>query len=100
MTVGEYPELRSRVAAAAACSSELDTQAGRSRLFSNMALYPELVGLLREFRYDITADTVESIVMCSWSQVRDSRAECGRNLAANAQVPCGASIVFRMTANP
>jgi hypothetical protein len=108
LTVGEYPELSSRIAAAAACSENWDLARGTPKtgdtamvvkdLLSSSKLYTELEDWLRPMGYRLSIHSVESAMLCPWRSVgTDSSARCGRIVTSEAMVPCGASIVFRMT---
>jgi len=109
LTVGEYPELAPRMAAAAACSDKWDLKTGRPLasgngaivdLLSDARLYRELGALMTELGYDVAVQSAEAVVLCSWEAVADRIEGCSRTPPATAKVPCGASIVFRLTARP
>lgn len=105
LTVGDYPELASRIAAAAACSGDWDLASGRpvagdagaalARLLRDPRLYPELTALMSNFQYTVTVDSAESVVICPWKSLGAASAGCARAIDADAQVPCGGSVVFR-----
>ena len=68
-------------------------------MLADNKLTPEIEAFFASFGYTVDVDHVESVVVCPWSQFR-SQADlrCGEAPKPAAQVPCSASILFRLTA--
>lgn len=108
LTVGQYPELSERIAGAAACSGRWNLETGAAlsspagaavaALMTSEHLYPEVSALTESLGYRASVSSVESVVLCAWKSVGGSAASaCARAIDADAKVPCGASIVFRIS---
>ena len=109
LAVGDYPELNARLAAAAACSDEWDVTRGRPRsgdagssvvrCLDGADAYGELTQLFTPRGYRVSTHSAESVLTCAWKEVPRAAAEveCARDVSPDAIVPCGASILFRLT---
>jgi len=110
LTVGVYPELGGRIAAAAACSGKWNPKTGRPNngnaatalkdLLSDQSLYRELHTLFDGIGYRVSASSAESVMLCRWKRVKPSTVDpaCHPSMPPQSFVPCGASIVFRLDA--
>ena len=111
LTIGEYPELAGRLAVAAACSRKWDARTGKPRgenvgqilhdLIAQDHLTPELEAFFDGLGYRASVHSAESVLLCRWRDLRGQAqaASCPLALDDDALVPCGASLVFRLTAN-
>jgi hypothetical protein len=109
LTVGEYPELGGRLGYAAACSGRWNSETGKPSvgdagsavrdLIVNGHLYPELEGLFGPVGYTISVDSAEAVMLCPWRQVplEVQPKPCRPEMRPEFLVPCGASIVYRVT---
>jgi hypothetical protein len=107
--VGTYPELLMRLGSAAACSRNWNFNTGKplprgsaddgvKDLLRREKLTPEIEAFFAAFGYSAAVDHVESVIICPWSQVGSQSAlPCGPAPKPSAQVPCSASILFRVT---
>ncbi|HKX00741.1 MAG TPA: hypothetical protein VJN43_23570 [Bryobacteraceae bacterium] len=110
LTVGLYPELGGRIAAAAACSGKWNPKTGQSLegaagaalkdLFTNHALYRELDAFFDTLGYRVSLDSAEAVMRCRWNRVKPEPVDptCHPNVRPLSWVPCGASLVFRLDA--
>lgn len=105
LTVGEYPELNMRLGDAAACSEKWNSTTGTARsgdpgtaakdLLAEARAYRELEPLFESLGYRIAVESVESVVLCRGNEIQPQ--SC-RKIQPNSKLPCGASILFRLTA--
>lgn len=110
LTVGLYPELGGRIAAAAACSGKWNPKTGQplegaagaalKDLFTNHALYRELDTFFDALGYRVSLDSAEAVMRCRWNRVKPEPVDpaCHPNMRPLSWVPCGASLVFRLDA--
>jgi hypothetical protein len=110
LTVGEYPELGSRAATAAACSGKWNAKTGQPRtgkaaaafkeLLSDSRLYPEIETFFDSFGYRATVNSVEAVMLCRWRDIKPATLDsgCHPSLRPQSLVPCGASITLRLDA--
>ena len=108
VAVGEYPELGARIASAAVCSGQWNLETGKpltgsaSQEVKNILTKQpasELEPFFSSFGFRVSVDNVENVVICPWARVRPVQdLPCGSAPAPTAQVPCAASILFRITA--
>jgi hypothetical protein len=109
LTVGEYPELAPRLAAAAAASKNWDLKTGKPRsgevdaviknLLSGGNFFPELDELFNSLGYRLSVEAVEAVMLCRWSEIqRHNDGSQPLDIQSDSLVPCGASLVFRLTA--
>ncbi len=107
VAVGEYPEITARIATAAVCSGKWNLSTGRPRsgapgaaikeLLVDGSLTPELQALFEPLGYSISVRSAEQVMLCRWKEVQsEPPASCRSNVAPDSQVPCGASILFRI----
>ena len=109
VTVGEYPELAARIAVVAASSGEWDTTIGTARegeaavalqsLLADGSTFPELRRLFDPLGYSVRLESAESVMVCRWSEIEfiGPDAPLAPDLPPDAQVPCGALLVFRIS---
>jgi hypothetical protein len=108
VTVGEYPELKARIAAAAACSGKWNMTSGKPKagsagvfvreLLESQKLYPELESFFGSMGYAVSVSSVEEIMLCPWAEIkREASPPCRPHIPSGSQAPCGASIVFRIS---
>lgn len=110
LTLGEDPELAGRLAVAAACSRKWDARTGKPRgeeagqmvrgLIAQDRMTAELERFFDSLGYRATVHSAESVVLCRWRDLKGGAqtAPCPLTLDGDALVPCGASLVFRLTA--
>jgi len=110
LTVGVYPELGGRIAAAAACSGKWNPKTGRPNngnaatalrdLLSDHSLYRELHTFFDAMGYQVSASSAEAVMLCRWKRVKPDTLDpaCHPSMRPQSFVPCGASIVFRLDA--
>lgn len=110
LTVGEDPELAGRLAVAAACSRKWDPRTGKPRgeeagqmirgLIAQDRMTAELERFFDSLGYRATVHSAESVVVCRWRDLKGGAqgASCPLTLDGDALLPCGASLVFRLTA--
>ncbi len=107
LTLGDYPELRPRVALAAACSGKWDPDTGKPTsgrvntaflaLMADNSLYAELTQFASDLGYRASVASAEEPLLCSWESVQPVATDrCRPALDASASVPCEASIVFQL----
>lgn len=106
LTVGEYPELSDRIAAAVACSGKWDGRNGRpvagpaNAMLKDVAsetMFGELTQLVGPFGYRVSLESAESVMLCPWRSFGDHvKAGCA-SFDPDARVPCGATLLFRMS---
>jgi hypothetical protein len=107
LTVGEYPELRRRIAEAAVCSGKWDPVTGRPRigdaglamkdLLIGERLYPELNVFFASLGYLVSVEYAGGVMICGWNELGGSDARCDGHKQAGFVAPCGASIIFKLT---
>jgi hypothetical protein len=107
LTVGEYPELKRRMAEAAVCLDEWDPKTGRplagqagpalGALLTREHLYAELDAFFASLSYLVTVDYVEGVMICGWKDLGSPAAPCQVSTDADSLAPCGASIIFKLT---
>jgi hypothetical protein len=107
LTVGEYPELKRRMAEAAVCLDEWDPKTGRPltgqagpalrALLGREHLYAELDAFFVSVGYLVTVDHVEGVMICRWKDLGGPAARCKVSTDADSLAPCGASIIFKLT---
>lgn len=109
LAVGDYPEFGNRLAAGVACSGKWDLTAGRPvasapdivrQTMDDPGVFREVSALGAKLGYSVAVHTAENVVLCQWSSVRDAASGCRQPIAASARVPCGASVVFKLTSRP
>jgi hypothetical protein len=109
LTVGEYPELAGRLAVASVCSRKWEPRTGQPReedaaqmvrgLIAQDRLTAELERLFDSLGYRAVIHSADSVLVCRWRDLRrEVHASCPLALDDDALVPCGASLVFRLTA--
>jgi len=108
-TFGQYTELNARMASAASCSRQWNSQAGRARSGNSSSwlrkqlnreqAYRELVPVFDEIGYRIDIAAMESISLCRPAEIDWTRAprSCRAPLPPQAKLPCGALLTFRLT---
>jgi hypothetical protein len=108
LAVGQYPELSSRLASAAACSGNWNFKTGKphrgnpnvaiQQLINANHLTPEIDSLFSSAGYRVSVDSVEQVMLCHGADLQpDPAASCHpKKFERDAQLPCGASIVFRL----
>jgi len=111
VTVGEYPELNYRIAYTAASSDNWNTKTGRPRVGSaNNAikqfllqnnLTPELEAFFGAYEYKVSVQSAEAVMLCRGREINSASFSqvATRQLQPQSLLPCGASILFRLTAN-
>lgn len=110
LTVQGYVELNTRMAAAAATSRIWDADAGAPKsgslghaileILNTGPLYPELVTLFEPLGYQVAAVHADKILLGRWSDIARDVAPAMSDVATltpAAELPYGASIVFRLT---
>ena len=108
LVVGDYPELAPRLAVAALRSGDWDSRAGRLRngdtnegirkAIESERICLEVSQLFDALGYTAKVDSVENVILCRWKEIPD--AQLPADVAApdlNSLVPCGASLLFRVT---
>jgi hypothetical protein len=107
VTVGAYPELKARLAVAAASSGKWSLASGKPKtgnagafvkeLLASEKLYPELESFFDSFGYGVSISSVEEVMLCHWKEIK-SEATSPRqpDIRAESLLPCGASLVFRI----
>jgi len=110
LTVGVYPELGGRIAAAAACSGKWNPKTGQplegnaatalKDLLNAQSLYRELHEFFDGMGYRVSVDSTEGVMLCRWKRVKPDTLDpaCHPSMRPESFVPCGASIVFRLDA--
>jgi hypothetical protein len=107
LTVGQYPELAPRLAVAAAASDNCNLKTGKPRsgeadavikdLIAHGRFFPELDALFEPFGYRVSVESVEAVMLCRWSEIQPHDVQQHPNIRPDSLVPCGASLVFRLT---
>jgi hypothetical protein len=110
LTIGEYPEMKGRMAYAAACSRDWDPRTGKPRagdagaamrdMVNQQHLHREMESFFKDFGYRVSVRSAESVMICPWKEIPTgvSDAACSPRMQPTSQVPCGASIVFQLAA--
>ena len=107
VTVGGYPELRTRLAVAAAASGKWNMTSGKPRaghagafvkdLLTSRKLYPELDSFFDPFGYGVSVSSVEEVMLCRRDEFKsEAAASFKTGMRPESLLPCGASIVFRI----
>jgi hypothetical protein len=107
LTVGEYPELNRRMAAGAVCLEAWDSKTGRPRtgpvgptlktLLDRDDAYAELEAFFAPVGYRVTVDHVENVMICRWKGLGGPDDRCQASSDAESLVPCGASMIFKLS---
>ena len=100
LTVGHYPELNDRLAGAAVCAANSAQPPGEAvrDLLNEKALFPELERAFAASGYAVRVKQAEGIMLCPWSSMKLATPQ-GCKASPDLQVPCGASLVFQLTAS-
>jgi len=108
LTIGEYPEMKSRMAYAAACSRDWNPSNGKPRdgdggaairdMVNQQHLHRELESFFKGFGYKVSVRSAESVMICPWKEIPAGAVDttCSPRMQPTSQVPCGASIVFQL----
>ena len=106
-TFGQYDELNDRMAALASCSRQWDFRSGKMKnpagwlreMLNKEASYRELIPVFEAVGYRIEVASLESIALCASKEIDWSRVKraCQTLLPAEAKLPCGALIAYRLT---
>jgi hypothetical protein len=108
VAVGEYTELAARIASAAVCSRKWNLKTGRpltgdanqevKNILKQTQTTRELVSFFSSLGFRMSVDNGENVLICPWTRIHAAQdPPCGRAPAPTSQVPCGASILFRIT---
>ena len=107
LAVGDYPELRRRMAEAAICLGDWDPKTGRPRagragpalktMLARERLYQELDSFFGSMGYLVAVDHVEGVMICPWKNLGDLGTRCAASGEADSLVPCGALIIFKLS---
>jgi hypothetical protein len=108
-TFGQYTELNARMASAASCSRQWNSQAGRARNGNSASwlrkqlnkeqAYRELIPVFDEIGYRIDIAAMESIILCRAAEIDWTSAprSCSVPIPPRAKLPCGAMLTFSLT---
>ena len=107
LTFGRFDELNNRMAAAASCSDQWDTQQGRTKGDVRVAAwlretldrdhaYRELTPAVDSAGFRLTIRSLESIALCSPAEIdwKQAARACDTPLPPTAKLPCGALTTF------